>query len=163
MSKVKNGFSTGKGFLNKVDNAICDENGLNINSNYLRTVALATPDNAYKNFVNNTAIIYALNGLEHIHDLVVVTGLIKCANPQHVCFVFEANTNATVRQLFYFTEVKGGEANTPYGFVNLEMYLGGSELRVSAYKVTVGSITTTTATECQFKLLGCYEIKNSKK
>lgn len=163
----KMGFSTGKGFIEKVDiaaladnatKATGDENGVNIGGNYLRLNPVATPDASYKTL--DASVGYTLT-TSSADNMVIVYGSFQCADTYNVCFVLKKNAD-NARQLFYFNEVHG-TANTPYGFVDLRMRINGIALFVDAYKITIGSVTETRASECSFKLLGCYEVINADK
>ena len=158
----KLGFSTGKGFFPNVNSeqvdsshtASNDSNELNIAANYLRLVSFIEPDTEFKSFTSS-GLFYPISGNFSTRDFFIIHGTLKYTVSYDVYFVLRYSGNSA-RQLIYLPE-------GTYGLVDLSMKINGGMLFVNAYKITVGSSTTPLATECSFKLNGCYKIVNSDK
>jgi hypothetical protein len=170
---TKLGFSTGKGFIEKVDKAAQsddatnatkatkDENEVNIAGNYMRLIPLATPDPYYQDYPDTGGSFwYNLNSSVSENDLVFVRGSVNMGGTYNqVFFIVHKDTVEESRQVFYKTITTSGVSS---GFYEVAMMVTTADkLAVSIDKLD--GTNTTKAAACKFRLDGCYKIVNADK
>lgn len=152
MSKVKEGFSTGKGFLKTVDKAIGDKDGNEFSATYYKKTD--TVENVKNTDFTNTAWTSVASGEENLPQLVagatyqIRVNTSSTSNKKEYCYALVYADAGTDQEIPLSTHTSQNASTKIITITYYCAWISSSDLKMKADKTVATTGETPTTTNC---------------